>query len=57
MALTEFFTAPSFLWADGDRVAHIAVYYLVLEQISEVASTGSLSEAEAALGVLPPFRR
>jgi hypothetical protein len=36
----RFFTAPSFHWADGDRVAHVAVYYPVLERISEVAGTG-----------------
>jgi hypothetical protein len=32
---------PILTLANGDRIAHIAVYYLVLERISEVASTGN----------------
>jgi hypothetical protein len=39
----SFFTARSFHWADGDRVAHIAVSCSVLEQISYLASTGHFS--------------
>src|SRR6266478_2947511 len=41
MARTEFFLAPSSLWEDGNGAAHVAVYYLVFERISEVASTAA----------------
>jgi len=36
---TRSFCAPSLHQAEGDTIAHIAVYCSVLEQISEVAST------------------
>ena len=48
MARTECFLAPSSLWEDGNGAAHVAVSYLVLERISEGASTE---------GKPTPFRR